>query len=42
MIRKAAWGYERRFLCRDFHPGNVLFAVPASSPAGCRITGVVD
>ncbi|MFJ8614055.1 hypothetical protein ACIRH0_43840 [Streptomyces sp. NPDC093675] len=42
MIRKAAWGYERRFLCRDFNPGNVLFAVPAPSPAGCRITGVVD
>ncbi|WP_329049411.1 aminoglycoside phosphotransferase family protein [Streptomyces violaceus] len=41
VIRKPAPPYERRFLHRDFHPGNVLFAVPPS-PAGLRITGVVD
>lgn len=34
--------YEGRFLHRDFHPGNVLFDVAPRSPAGPRITGVVD
>ncbi|TDC19882.1 aminoglycoside phosphotransferase family protein [Streptomyces sp. 8K308] len=33
---------EGRFLHRDFHPGNVLFDVAPSGPAGARITGVVD
>ncbi|GAA2610883.1 phosphotransferase family protein [Streptomyces lienomycini] len=33
---------EGRFLHRDFQPGNVLFDVPPSGPAGTRITGVVD
>ncbi len=42
MIRKPAPPYEGRFLHRDFHPGNVLFDVPPSRPAGARITGVVD
>jgi aminoglycoside phosphotransferase (APT) family kinase protein len=41
VIRKPAPPYEGRFLHRDFHPGNVLFEVPPS-PAGLRITGVVD
>ncbi|MFD5192299.1 phosphotransferase family protein [Streptomyces sp. NPDC058357] len=42
VIRKPAPPYEGRFLHRDFHPGNVLFDVPSPSPAGPRITGVVD
>ncbi|WP_330478285.1 aminoglycoside phosphotransferase family protein [Streptomyces platensis] len=42
VIRKPAPPYEGRFLHRDFHPGNVLFDVPPPSPAGPRITGVVD
>ncbi|MFF0051292.1 phosphotransferase family protein [Streptomyces sp. NPDC005498] len=42
VIRKPAPPYEGRFLHRDFHPGNVLFDVPPSRPAGARITGVVD
>ncbi len=42
VIRRSAPSYEGRFLHRDFHPGNVLFDVPSSSPAGPRITGVVD
>ncbi|MFC8238306.1 phosphotransferase family protein [Streptomyces sp. NPDC056661] len=42
VIRKPAPPYEGGFLHRDFHPGNVLFDVPPSRPAGARITGVVD
>ncbi|MFB7310576.1 phosphotransferase family protein [Streptomyces sp. NPDC056192] len=42
VIRKPAPPYEGRFLHRDFHPGNVLFDVPPSRPAGARITCVVD
>ncbi|MFI9781469.1 phosphotransferase family protein [Streptomyces sp. NPDC051956] len=42
VIRKPAPPYDGRFLHRDFHPGNVLFDVPLSRPAGARITGVVD
>jgi aminoglycoside phosphotransferase (APT) family kinase protein len=42
VIRKPAPPYEGRFLHRDFQPGNVLFDVPPSKPAGARITGVVD
>ncbi len=42
VIRKPAPPYEGRFLHRDFQPGNVLFDVPPSTPAGARITGVVD
>jgi aminoglycoside phosphotransferase (APT) family kinase protein len=42
VIRKPAPPYEGRFLHRDFHPGNVLFDIPPRSPAGARITGVVD
>lgn len=42
VIRKPAPPYEGRFLHRDFQPGNVLFDVPPSRPAGARITGVVD
>ncbi|MEU4612727.1 phosphotransferase family protein [Streptomyces umbrinus] len=42
VIRKPAPSYQGRFLHRDFHPGNVLFEVPAQSLAGPRITGVVD
>ncbi|MFE5111623.1 phosphotransferase family protein [Streptomyces sp. NPDC056663] len=42
VIRKPTPPYEGRFLHRDFHPGNVLFNVPPSRPAGARITGVVD
>lgn len=42
VIRRPAPPYEGRFLHRDFHPGNVLFDVPPPSPAGPRITGVVD
>ncbi|MFI7013665.1 phosphotransferase family protein [Streptomyces sp. NPDC050164] len=42
VIRKPAPPYEGRFLHRDFQPGNVLFDVPPSEPAGARITGVVD
>lgn len=42
VIRKPAPPYEERFLHRDFQPGNVLFDVPPSRPAGARITGVVD
>ncbi|MQY34672.1 hypothetical protein SRB17_26420 [Streptomyces sp. RB17] len=42
VIRKPAPAYEGRFLHRDFQPGNVLFDVPPSDPAGARITGVVD
>ncbi|QPP10221.1 aminoglycoside phosphotransferase family protein [Streptomyces bathyalis] len=42
MLRKPPPPYEGRFLHRDFHPGNVLFDVPPPSPAGPRITGVVD
>ncbi|MDH6108140.1 aminoglycoside phosphotransferase (APT) family kinase protein [Kitasatospora sp. MAP12-15] len=42
VIRRPAPPYEGRFLHRDFQPGNVLFDVPPSTPAGARITGVVD
>ncbi|MEV4020630.1 aminoglycoside phosphotransferase family protein [Nonomuraea angiospora] len=42
VIRRPAPPYEGRFLHRDFQPGNVLFDVPPSTPAGTRITGVVD
>jgi aminoglycoside phosphotransferase (APT) family kinase protein len=42
VIRRPAPPYQGRFLHRDFHPGNVLFDVPPSKPAGARITGVVD
>ncbi|MFF0018557.1 phosphotransferase family protein [Streptomyces sp. NPDC005374] len=42
VIRKPAPPYAGRFLHRDFHPGNVLFDVAPSGPAGARITGVVD
>ncbi|MFC9602772.1 phosphotransferase family protein [Streptomyces niveus] len=42
VIRGPAPSYEGRFLHRDFHPGNVLFEVPRTGPAGPRITGVVD
>ncbi|MEU9489529.1 aminoglycoside phosphotransferase family protein [Streptomyces decoyicus] len=42
VIRRPAPPYEGRFLHRDFQPGNVLFDVPPSRPAGARITGVVD
>ncbi|GHJ42645.1 phosphotransferase family protein [Streptomyces sp. TS71-3] len=42
VIRRPAPPYEGRFLHRDFHPGNVLFDVLPSRPAGARITGVVD
>ncbi|MGW1376139.1 phosphotransferase family protein [Streptomyces sp. NPDC002446] len=42
VIRRPAPPYEGRFLHRDFQPGNVLFDVPRSRPAGARITGVVD
>ncbi|NKI41388.1 phosphotransferase family protein [Streptomyces physcomitrii] len=34
--------YEPRFLHRDFHPGNVLFAPGGDGRTGARITGVVD
>ncbi|MFG2832457.1 phosphotransferase family protein [Streptomyces sp. NPDC048434] len=42
VIRQPAPPYEGRFLHRDFQPGNVLFDVLPSTPAGPRITGVVD
>ncbi|MFI6704685.1 phosphotransferase family protein [Streptomyces sp. NPDC050509] len=42
VIREPAPPYEGRLLHRDFHPGNVLFDVARSDPAGARITGVVD
>lgn len=42
VIRKPAPPYEGRLLHRDFQPGNVLFDVPPSRPAGARVTGVVD
>ncbi|NUP17529.1 MAG: aminoglycoside phosphotransferase family protein [Streptomyces sp.] len=42
VIRMPAPPGEGRFLHRDFHPGNVLFDVPPTSPAGPRISGVVD
>jgi aminoglycoside phosphotransferase (APT) family kinase protein len=42
VIRRPAPPYEGRFLHRDFQPGNVLFDVMPASPAGLRITGVVD
>ncbi|MFI9046105.1 phosphotransferase family protein [Streptomyces sp. NPDC053427] len=42
VIRNPAPPYEGRFLHRDFQPGNVLFDVLPSRPAGARITGVVD
>lgn len=42
VIRGPAPPYEGRFLHRDFQPGNVLFDVLSSRPAGARITGVVD
>lgn len=42
VIRRPAPPYEGRFLHRDFQPGNVLFDVLPSGPAGARITGVVD
>ncbi|MEU4403022.1 phosphotransferase [Streptosporangium sp. NPDC023963] len=42
VIRRPVPPYEGRFLHRDFQPGNVLFDVPPSQPAGARITGVVD
>ncbi|WP_330336015.1 phosphotransferase family protein [Streptomyces sp. NBC_00557] len=42
VIREPAPPWEGRFLHRDFQPGNVLFDVPPSRPAGVRITGVVD
>lgn len=42
LIRKPPPPYEGRFLHRDFQPGNVLFDVSPPSPAGPRISGVVD
>ncbi|MEU4534447.1 aminoglycoside phosphotransferase family protein [Streptosporangium sp. NPDC023825] len=42
VIRRPVPPCEGRFLHRDFQPGNVLFDVPPSQPAGARITGVVD
>ncbi|MEV0149707.1 MULTISPECIES: aminoglycoside phosphotransferase family protein [unclassified Nonomuraea] len=42
VIRKPTPPNEGRFLHRDFQPGNVLFAMSPPSPAGARITGVVD
>lgn len=42
VIRRPAPRFEGRFLHRDFQPGNVLFDVPPTRPAGARITGVVD
>ncbi|SCK14927.1 phosphotransferase family protein [Streptomyces sp. WMMB 322] len=42
VIRKPPPPYEGRLLHRDFHPGNVLFDRAPQSPAGPRITGVVD
>jgi aminoglycoside phosphotransferase (APT) family kinase protein len=39
VIRGEPPGYEGRFLHRDFHPGNVLFA---GQGADQRISGVVD
>ncbi|WP_413804163.1 phosphotransferase family protein [Streptomyces iranensis] len=42
VIRRPAPPFEGRFLHRDFQPGNVLFDVEPSGPAGARITGVVD
>lgn len=42
VIRGPAPSYEGRFLHRDFHPGNVLFDVPTTTPEDARITGVVD
>ncbi|WAU81472.1 alpha/beta fold hydrolase [Streptomyces sp. Qhu-G9] len=39
VIRRDPPPYEGRFLHRDFHPGNVLFA---GAGPGLRITGVVD
>jgi aminoglycoside phosphotransferase (APT) family kinase protein len=42
VIRRPAPSFEGRFLHRDFQPGNVLFDLPPSGPAGARITGVVD
>ncbi|WP_433434889.1 phosphotransferase family protein [Nonomuraea sp. CA-141351] len=42
VIRRPTPPYEGRFLHRDFQPGNVLFAMSPPSPAGARITGVVD
>ncbi|BCJ38729.1 hypothetical protein Athai_62320 [Actinocatenispora thailandica] len=42
LIRRPPPRYEGRFLHRDFQPGNVLFDVPPASPAGARITAVVD
>ncbi|MFF3631254.1 phosphotransferase family protein [Streptomyces sp. NPDC002164] len=39
VIRREPPSYEPRFLHRDFHPGNVLFA---ESGAGVRVSGVVD
>ncbi|WP_344211161.1 phosphotransferase family protein [Kribbella sancticallisti] len=42
VIRRPAPPYDGRFLHRDIQPGNVLFDLPPQSPAGPRITGVVD
>lgn len=42
VIRKPAPHCQGRFLHRDFQPGNVLFDLPPSGPAGACITGVVD
>jgi aminoglycoside phosphotransferase (APT) family kinase protein len=42
LIRKPAPPFQGRFLHRDFQPGNVLFDAPSPSPAGPKITGVVD
>ncbi|EYT81351.1 aminoglycoside phosphotransferase [Streptomyces sp. Tu 6176] len=42
VIRGPAPPYEGRFLHRDFQPGNVLFDMGSSDPAGARITAVVD
>lgn len=42
VIREPPPPYEGRFLHRDFHPGNVLFAPRSPGPAPTRITGVVD
>jgi len=39
VLRREPPAYEGRFLHRDFHPGNVLFA---GQGADLRITGVVD
>ncbi|GGL87851.1 phosphotransferase family protein [Micromonospora yangpuensis] len=42
VIRRPAPPCEGRFLHRDFQPGNVLFDLPPTRPAGAQLTGVVD